>query len=73
MERQKGLAFYSVMAGGGDTRQLSSINPARTPLHLKDVRYRELFLWLSNSMASVSKSTPGDDVPLPSPAGWGSV
>jgi uncharacterized protein YegL len=35
--------------------------------------FRELFVWLSSSMRSISSSTPGDTVPLTPPAGWTEV
>lgn len=71
LEAQKKLSFFAVGVEGASIEQLSKIgNPNKTALPLKGTNFDELFVWLSASAASVSASTPGDSVAVPSPAGW---
>jgi uncharacterized protein YegL len=74
-ESARAFAFFAVGVQNADKETLRSI-AVREPLSLNGLRFRELFVWLSNSMKSVSRSTPGDEVPLQNPSapgGWASV
>jgi uncharacterized protein YegL len=71
-EAAKAFAFFAVGVQGANMDVLGQIS-TRAPLQLDGLRFRDLFQWLSSSQQRVSRSTPGDDVPLTAPTGWASV
>ena len=71
-EVSKAFAFFAVGVQNARMDLLKRI-AKREPLKLQGLKFRELFLWLSNSMKSVSRSTPGTAASLPSPSGWAEV
>jgi uncharacterized protein YegL len=66
------VAFFAVGVGSdADMRTLGQIaSPNRPPVRLDGLKFRELFEWLSRSFKSVSGSSPGQQVALPSPENW---
>ncbi|NTG36972.1 VWA domain-containing protein [Agrobacterium rhizogenes] len=74
-EAEKAFSFFAVGVEGANMEILSQLC-TRQPLALKELRFRDLFSWLSSSLSSVSQSNPGDTVPLSNPAtpeGWASI
>ena len=74
-EEAKALSFFAVGVRGARMDILAKIS-TRQPLSLKGLRFRDMFVWLSNSLGSVSKSSVGDQVALTNPAhpaGWASA
>jgi uncharacterized protein YegL len=74
-ERSRAFAFFAVGVEGANMDVLRHISPAnRPPLKLKGLKFREMFLWLSNSMKSMSRSSPdADKIVIDPPRGWNEV
>ena len=74
-EAQKNLSFFAVGTEEANFDILKQLS-VRQPLRLKEMRFRDLFIWLSTSLSSVSQSQVGDVVPLSNPVtpdGWAAV
>lgn len=71
-EANKNFAFFAIGVKDANFKTLTKIS-VREPLKLDGLKFQELFRWLSSSLRSVSQSTPGETVPLPSPSGWAEV
>jgi uncharacterized protein YegL len=76
-EDDKKVQVYAVGIGDdADMSVLSQFTPANRPaMKLKGMHFREMFKWLSASLARVSKgkANTGGPVPLPPTDGWGSA
>jgi uncharacterized protein YegL len=71
-ESSKAFAFFAIGVKGADMQTLAKIS-VREPLSLDGLKFREMFRWLSSSLRSVSRSTPGTEVALEAPKGWAAV
>ena len=59
------LTVFAIGIGpAADMNTLARISPVRSPLRLQGLDFAEFFTWLSKSVSMVSRSMPGDRVPL---------
>ncbi len=68
-EASKAVAFFAVGVQKADMKVLAQIT-TRQPLRLQGLNFRDMFVWLSQSLTSVSHSQVGEQVPLTAPTGW---
>jgi uncharacterized protein YegL len=76
-EQAQAFAFFAVGVEGANLEVLSQI-AVRPPLKLQGLSFREMFVWLSQSQRSVSRSQPGEEARVQftnptSPGGWASL
>jgi uncharacterized protein YegL len=74
-EETRAFMFHSVGVEEADFARLASIS-VRAPVRLKGLSFREMFVWLSNSLGAVARSQVGEKVLLLNPAvpdGWAVV
>lgn len=72
MEREGRLSFFTIAVEGADMDILRELSPPeRPPLALKDLKFEEMFRWLSASVRRVSTGHVGGQmVALPATTGW---
>lgn len=71
-EADKRVVIFPIGTQGADFEALGQFSN-KSPKKLKGLQFRELFIWLSRSMSTVSASVPGDKISLPATDSWASV
>ena len=64
VESKKLTVFPIGIGPQADMNVLAQFSPARSPLRLLGLKFREFFAWLSQSVSRTSQSTPGETVEL---------
>lgn len=72
VDAKKLTVFPIGISDDADLNTLNELSPKRAALRFKKLKFEEFFEWLSQSVARVSASIPGEEVPLPPPppSGW---
>lgn len=74
-EHGKKLSFLAVGVEGANMAALQELS-VREPVKLRSLDFDGLFRWLSNSLGAMSRSNPGDQVPVDNPVapgGWATL
>jgi uncharacterized protein YegL len=69
-EGRKGVSVFCIGVENANLQTLSRFSNVRAPVKLKGLAFRELFIWLSKSLSSVSQARPGEQVELPPSEAW---
>jgi len=72
-EKAGAVIVFAVAVEGANVEVLKAVCATNTPLQLQGLKFREFFKWLSQSTRQGSQGSPGDQVELPSFAGWGTI
>lgn len=73
-EASKRLLFFGVAVNNANQSTLDQLCPPnRRSVKLQGLHFSEMFRWLSSSLKSVSNSTPGAQLQLPTTHGWTSI
>ena len=65
------LSFFAVAVNNANIDTLKQIAPVDTPpLRLDDLKFSELFKWLSDSIATISHHQIGEKIQLADISGW---
>jgi len=75
MMEQKKLTVFPIGIGEGANLNILEEFATRSAIRLKGLNFKDFFVWLSKSVSSVSRSTPGQDIKLNTDEikGWGTL
>jgi uncharacterized protein YegL len=71
-EQDRKAEVFVIGVQGADIATLGKLSQ-RPALALEGVKFKELFVWLSDSLSAASRSRPGDNIQLPSSDPWRTV
>jgi uncharacterized protein YegL len=71
-ENAKKVEIFPIGVEGADISKLSEIS-SKSPIKLSGIKFKELFVWLSNSLGAVSRSRPGESIEIPTTDPWRDV
>jgi uncharacterized protein YegL len=72
-EKNRKVAIFTIGVEGADMAKLSQISNVRPATMLSGMKFKELFVWLSESLSAVSRSRPGQEASLPDTDPWKNV
>jgi len=73
-ENDKKISFFAIAVQGADINTLKQISPVnRPPMLLNGLNFKDMFIWLSQSMARVSSGKVGGGMTDLPPIGWGQI
>lgn len=68
-----GIEMFTIGTDNADLDVLRRVSNPRPPVMLREARYREMFVWLSQSLKPVSRANPHAALDLPPPTTWGEI
>jgi uncharacterized protein YegL len=68
-----GIELFTIGTDNADLEVLRRISHPRPPVFLRQAKYREMFVWLSQSLKPVSRANPNAILDLPPPTTWGEI
>ena len=71
-EQNRQVEIFTIGVEGANLSVLSEIS-SRPAIQLAGMKFKELFLWLSDSLSAVSRSRPGEKANLPDTDPWKNV